>query len=449
MINLFVNTSYLLANTLMILSIKLLSSPKTARIGNLFGICGMFWAIIAALISLELISHIIPILVILSGALAGICIAYKVKITSLPQMIAAFNGMGGLAAACISLSEISSGSEEWLNNTLSLVIGSITFCGSIVAFAKLNWSRLSAPLHFYAQYIVNSLLFLLGLAFGLCFMIHGNISSFYALGATAGVLGFMLVLPIGGADIPIAISVLNAMSGWACVFVGLSLQSPVLIIIGTIVGTGGTFLARVMTKAVNRSLFNILTGSFALAGHGSETEKTAQQGSPQDAAFLMENAANIIIVPGYGLASAHAQYALKNMADILRQTYHVNVKFAIHPVAGRMPGHMNVLLAEADVDYADVYELGDINHEFAAADVAYVIGANDITNPNAKTDASSPIYGMPILEVAKAKTIFFVKRSLASGYSGIDNPLFYQPNTYMLYGDAKAVTEEIIKALEA
>lgn len=450
MINLFVNTSYLIANTLMILSIKMLSSPKTARIGNLFGICGMFWAIIAALISLKLISYIIPIMVIFLGALVGIYIAWKVKITSLPQMIAALNGLGGLAAACIALSETSSGSDKYLDNTLSLLIGVITFAGSIIAFAKLNWHKISSPVHFPFQYILNTLLFLVVLAFALCFLMRQQTYAFYALTLSSFLFGLVLVLPVGGADIPIVISVLNALSGWAGVFIGLSLQSPVLIIIGTIVGTGGTFLAQIMTKAVNRSLFNILTGSFVYHSQSanSANELSAQTGSPQDAAFLMQNASKVIIVPGFGMASAHAQHALKNMADLLRDNYHVEVKFAIHPVAGRMPGHMNVLLAEANVDYMDVFELNDINHEFANADVAYVIGANDITNPLAKTDASSPIYGMPILEVSQAKTVFFVKRSLGKGYSGIDNPLFYAPNTYMLYGDAKEVTEEIVKTLE-
>ncbi len=451
MINLFVNISYLIANTLMILSIKMLSSPKSARIGNLCGICGMFWAIIAALISLKLISYIIPMVIICLGALTGIYIAFKVKITSLPQMIAAFNGSGGLAATCIALSEVSSGSTEYFDNTLSLLIGSITFSGSIIAFIKLARSNLSTPIHFPFQYIFNTLMFLSVLALSLCFLMHHQNYSFYALSIASSLLGIMLILPVGGADIPIVISVLNALSGWAGVFVGLSLSSPVLIIIGTIVGTGGTFLAQIMTKAVNRSLFNILTGSFVYTTPNAAqvAKQVAQIGSPQDAAFLMQNASKIIIVPGFGMASSHAQHALKNMADILHNTYHVEVKYAIHPVAGRMPGHMNVLLAEANVDYMDVYELNDINHEFASADVAYVIGANDITNPKAKTDVNSPIYGMPILEVEQAKTVFFVKRSLSKGYSGIDNPLFYAPNTYMLYGDAKEVTEEIIKTLES
>lgn len=451
MVNLFVNLSYLAANTLMILSIKMLSSPKSARLGNLMGICGMFWAIIAAMISLKLVNYWLPIAIICLGAISGVYMAFKVRITALPQMIAALNGLGGLAAACIALSEVSSGSSEYLDNTLSLIIGCMAFTGSIIAFAKLNWSRLSAPLHFPLQYIFNTLGFLLGLGLALCFLMHHQSLAFYALGIVAAILGIMIVLPIGGADIPIIISVLNAFSGWAGVFVGLSLQSPVLIIIGTIVGTGGTFLAKVMTKAVNRSLINVLSGSFTYNAKSKNetTTQNAKSGSPQDAAFLMENAAKVIIVPGFGMASAHAQHALKNMADLLKDNYHVEVKFAIHPVAGRMPGHMNVLLAEANVDYGDVYEMNDINHEFASADVAYVIGANDITNPKAKVDANSPIYGMPILEVEQAKTVFFVKRSLGQGYSGIDNPLFYAPNTYMLYGDAKEVTEEIIKTLES
>ncbi len=450
MINLFINISYLTANTLMILAIKMLSTPKTARLGNLIGIAGMFWAIAAALISLHLSDYITPIIVIFLGGIFGIYIALKVKITALPQMIAILNGLGGLAAVFISLSEVISQSKNDISNITSLIIGGITFSGSILAFAKLNFPRWSKSVRFPGQYIINLILSLSVLGFALGYVLRNHPEAFYFLAFMNLLLGFMLILPVGGADIPVVIAFLNACSGWAGVSVGLSLQSPVLIVIGTIVGTGGTFLARTMTKALNRSLLNILIGG----GNSPTTEidnspKIANIGSPADAAFIMQNAAKIIIVPGFGMAAAHAQHALKNMADILRNKYQAEVKFAIHPVAGRMPGHMNVLLAEANVDYADVFELNDINNEFQETDVAYVIGANDITNPQAKTNPNSPIYGMPILEVEKAKTVFFVKRSLGNGYSNVENPLFFAPNTYMLYGDAAHITEEIVKYLEA
>lgn len=451
MINFFINTSYLMANACMILAIKMLATPQTARKGNLIGIMGMFWAIAAALISLRLDNYIIPIIVIIIGAMVGIYSACKVKITALPQMIALLNGLGGLAAVFISLSEVISKSQNDISNIMCMLIGGITFSGSVLAFMKLNYPKWSKSVRFRLQYMVNLLLVLATLGFALGYVLRDHPEAFYALSLMALSLGILLILPVGGADIPVVISFLNACSGWAGVFVGLSLQSPVLIVIGTIVGTGGTFLAHTMTKALNRSLINILIGGFAMqtSENKSGEEKIANVGSPADAAFLMENAAKIIIVPGFGMAAAHAQHTLKTMADILRNKYQAEVKFAIHPVAGRMPGHMNVLLAEANVDYGDVFELNDINNEFQETDVAYVIGANDITNPQAKTNPNSPIYGMPILEVEKAKTVFFVKRSLGNGYSNVENPLFFAPNTYMLYGDAAHITEEIVKYLEA
>jgi len=439
-----------MANTMMILAIKMLATPQTARKGNLIGIAGMFWAIIAALVSLRLNNYVMPIVVILSGAAIGIYVAFKVKITALPQMIAALNGLGGLAAVFIALSEVISKSQNDVSNIMSMLIGGITFSGSALAFVKLNYPKWSRPIRFPWQYIINLLVALSVLGFALGYVLRDHPEAFYVLGLMALSLGILLILPVGGADIPVVIAFLNACSGWAGVFVGLSLQSPVLIVIGTIVGTGGTFLAHTMTKALNRSLWNILTGGFVMqVEENKEEEKIANVGSPADAAFLMENATKVIIVPGFGMAAAHAQHALKTMADILRNKYQAEVKFAIHPVAGRMPGHMNVLLAEANVDYADVFELDDINNEFQEADVAYVIGANDITNPQAKTNPNSPIYGMPILEVEKAKTVFFVKRSLGKGYSNVENPLFFAANTYMLYGDAAHITEEIVKYLEA
>ena len=433
MINFFVNTSYLIANTCMILAIKMLATPQTARRGNLVGIMGMFWAIVAALVSLKLDNYWLPIMVILSGAAVGIFMALRVQITALPQMIAILNGLGGLAAVFIAISEVLSRSQNDVSNIMSLIIGGVTFSGSIIAFGKLNFPKWSKSVSFAHQNLINLLLSLAVLGFAFGYVLQDHVEAFYALALMAAVMGVLLILPVGGADIPVIIAFLNACSGWAGVCVGLSLQSPT------------------MTRALNRSLLNILIGG--MTTHNGEKDadepKIANVGSPADAAFLMENAGKIIIVPGFGMAAAHAQHALKNMADVLRNKYQVDVKFAIHPVAGRMPGHMNVLLAEANVDYADVFELDDINGEFQDADVAYVIGANDITNPQAKTNPQSPIYGMPILDVAKAKTVFFVKRSLGAGYSNVENPLFFASNTFMLYGDAAHITEEIVKYLEA
>ena len=446
----FQNLVYILACLLMILSIRSLSSPRTARFGNLLGILGMLLAIVATLSVQRFPSILFSLTAILLGAILGIYSAFKVKITSLPQMIAAFNCLGGLAAVCIALAEVLSSSPKLFDNTLGAIIGGLAFSGSVIAYAKLQGTIKSAPLHFRFQHLLNISLFLAVLILSGIFITTGLSNIFIILSLLVIILGALLVLPIGGADMPVVISLLNGYSGWAAAGIGLSLDSSILIIIGTIVGAGGTILAYIMIKAMNRSLLNILTGGFAANSNPSNSSSvlSAHSGSPQDAAFIMENAAKIIIVPGFGMAAAQAQHALKNMATLLRNKYHADVKFAIHPVAGRMPGHMNVLLAEAGIDYQDVFELADINQEFSSTDVAYVIGANDITNPSAKTDSASPLFGMPILDVSQAKTVFFVKRSLGSGYSGVDNPLFYAPNTIMLYGDAKDITEQIVKFLE-
>ncbi len=448
----FIHAANILACFLLIISIRSLASPRTARLGNILGMTGIALTIVAALIAFNQPDYPLTIAVITLGAAVGIYAAMKVKITALPQMIAVLNGLGGLAAVCIALSEVISASPHHFDNAIGLIIGGLAFAGSMVAFAKLQGLIPAKAIHFPLQHLLNLCLFISVICLALAFIFYPQNNLFFVLTAAVVVLGFLLVLPIGGADMPIVISLLNAYSGWAVVGIGLSLDSTILIIIGAIVGAGGAILAYIMIKAMNRSLLNVLTGGFTSHHEAEEIanfDKAARAGSPEDAAFIMENAAKIIIVPGYGMAVAQAQHALKNMADILHSKYQAEVKFAIHPVAGRMPGHMNVLLAEANVDYADVFELSDINHEFSSADVAYIIGANDITNPLAKTDPNSPLYGMPILDVEKAKTVFFVKRSLNSGYSGVDNPLFYAPNTIMLYGDAKEVTEKIIKTLEA
>lgn len=450
MTNSLLLVSYLLSAVLFILSIRSLAAPDTARKGNLLGIFGMLLAIGATLFS-SLVSDTLWVgLALIVGALIGSYFALKVKMTALPQMIAAFNGLGGLSAVLIALAEILSGSALYVENAIGLLIGAIAFSGSILAFAKLQGLISAKPLHFPLQRTFNLMLALLVIASCAHFVITGQIEPFYLLAVASLVLGVTLVLPIGGADMPIVISILNSYSGWAAVGIGFSLNNILLIIVGAIVGASGSILSYIMTKAMNRSLMSVIFGSLGenSATSVQEANQQAKSGDPQDAAFIMENASKVIIVPGYGMAVAQAQHILKEMAEVLVSKYNVEVKFAIHPVAGRMPGHMNVLLAEANVPYEDVFELEAINREFATADVAYVIGANDVTNPLAKTDSSSPIFGMPVLEVGKAKTVFFVKRSLATGYSGVDNPLFYASNTFMLYGDAKKVTEEITSVLE-
>ena len=443
---------YLLASILFIISIRSLSSPQTARQGNLLGLLGMIIAICATLFS-PLVQEFYWILgAIVLGGFIGIISAFKVKMTSLPQMIAAFNGLGGLSAVFITIAEITAGTTTLLETSLGLLIGAIAFSGSVIAFAKLQGIIKAKAFTYPLQHSINALLGICVITLTVSFILSGDTNLFYYLTICSIILGILLVLPIGGADMPVVISVLNAYSGWAAVGIGFSLNNSLLIIVGAIVGASGAILSYIMTKAMNRSLINVMLGGFGTEQQYATTtdseNRTVKSSSPADAAFIMENANKVIIVPGYGMAVAQAQHALKAMADDLVKRG-VEVKYAIHPVAGRMPGHMNVLLAEANVPYEDVFELEDINREFATADVAYVIGANDVTNPLAKHDRSSPIYGMPILEVEKAKTVLFVKRSLNSGYSGVDNPLFYADNTLMLFGDAKKVTEEIVSVLES
>ena len=448
----YLSFSYLLASILLILSIRGLSSPETARKGNILGIIGMALAILTTLYSPLVSEYKWVLLMILLGGIIGTISALKVKMTSLPQMIAAFNGLGGLSSVFIAAAEIISGAQTYLETSLGMLIGAVAFSGSLIAFAKLQGLMPAKAITFPGQQFLNLLLSLGVLASATLFILNGNPDVFYILAGLSIILGLLLVLPIGGADMPVVISILNAYSGWAAVGIGFALHNVLLIIVGSIVGASGAILSYIMVKAMNRSLKNVMLGGFGISKNKTaqvdEEEKVAHSGTPEDAAFIMENANKVIIVPGYGMAVAQAQHILKEMAVDLKEKYDVEVKFAIHPVAGRMPGHMNVLLAEANVPYDDVFELEDINREFATADVAYVIGANDVTNPQAKTNPDSPIFGMPILDVEKAKTVFFVKRSLATGYSGVDNPLFYAPNTVMLYGDAKKVTEEIVRALE-
>lgn len=445
-----ISLSYIIASVLFILSIRGLASPETARRGNVLGIVAMLIAIATAIYSPITDEYIYVIIATIIGGGIGVYGATKVKLTALPQMIALLNGCGGLVAVLVSYIEITGDTPSYTSSCLGLIIGAIACTGSLVAFAKLQGIIPTKPIVFPCSRALNAAIICAIAILAVIVYKSNDLYYFYALIVLALLFGFLAVMPIGGADMPVVISFLNSYTGWAAVFVGFAFESVVLIIVGAIVGASGAILSYIMSKAMNRSLTNIILGGFggeSSANGDDDSDKYAKAGSPEDAAFIMKNASKVIIVPGYGMAVAQAQHIVQEMSDIL-QREGVEVKFAIHPVAGRMPGHMNVLLAEANVPYEIVYELEDINRDFANADVAYVIGANDITNPLAKTDSSSPIFGMPILEVEKAKTVFFVKRSLASGYAGVDNPLFYKDNTIMLYGDAKKITEQVVAGME-
>jgi NAD(P) transhydrogenase subunit beta len=457
----FAALSYLVSSVLFILAIYGLASPKTARNGNMFGAIGMGLAIITTL-SLPMVEHkLLILLAIAIGGAVGSFVALKVKMTAMPQLVAGFHSLVGLAAVLIAASAL------WMPNSfgivedgeihtssliemgLGLVIGAITFSGSIIAFLKLNGS-FPASLKIKNQKKSGMIL---GIATGvilLLFFFSGSKFLFIVLTLLALALGAFLIIPIGGADMPVVVSMLNSYSGWAASGIGFTLGNGLLIITGALVGASGAILSYIMCKAMNRSIFNVIFGSFSETAAASAAEakeqKPIKQGSAEDAAYLMKNSSSVIIVPGYGMAVAGAQHAVAEMAHILEEQG-VSVKYAIHPVAGRMPGHMNVLLAEASVDYEKVFELEEINSEFKNTDVVYVIGANDTTNPAAKTDKSSPIYGMPVLDVESAATVIFVKRSMASGYAGVENELFFKPNTMMVFGDAKKVTESIVKEL--
>ena len=453
--------AYLTSSICFIMALRGLSGPETARTGLAFGVIGMAIAIITTLIMTTHSWGLITIGIIIGGAIGGF-IAKKIEMTSLPQLVAAFHSLVGLAAVFIAVAAFFNpeayniGSLGHINvaslieMSLGLAIGAITFTGSIIAWGKLQGVITGRPINFPLQHFINAgfLIILIGLITALCFTQEEIY--FWAIIGLSALLGILIIIPIGGADMPVIVSMLNAYSGWAAAGIGFTLQNNLLIITGALVGASGTILSYIMCKAMNRSFISVILGGF-----GSESttasqdlgDRNAKIGSAEDAAFIMKNASRVIIVPGYGMAVAQAQHALRELADTLK-TEGVEVSYAIHPVAGRMPGHMNVLLAEANVPYDEVHELEDINRDFAQADVVYVIGANDITNPAAKNDSSSPIYGMPVLDVENAKTVLFVKRSLGSGYAGIDNPLFYQENTYMLLDDAKKMTENILKSME-
>jgi NAD(P) transhydrogenase subunit beta len=459
----FATLAYLVSAICFIMALRGLSGPETARTGVLFGMGGMALAIVTTLIvSVSSWWLIIPGIAI--GGTIGTITAQKIQMTALPQLVAAFHSLVGLAAVCVAAAafynpeaygigfkgEIMTGSL--VEMSLGAAIGAITFTGSIIAWGKLQGTISGKPVTFPMQHTVNAAL--LGLLFAFIYMLCVTESSFlfWMVVLLSFGLGVLIIIPIGGADMPVIVSMLNSYSGWAAAGIGFTLQNDLLIITGALVGSSGAILSYIMCKGMNRSFLSVILGGFggeqSSGGASANAEgRSAKIGAPEDAAFIMKNASKVIIVPGYGMAVSQAQHALREMADILKHEG-VEVKYAIHPVAGRMPGHMNVLLAEANVPYDEVFELEDINREFAQADVAFVIGANDITNPAAKNDSSSPIYGMPVLDVEKAKTVFFIKRSMGSGYAGIDNPLFYADNTFMLLGDAKKVTEEVVKGME-
>lgn len=455
---------YLFSSILFILALRGLSHPETSRQGLNFGILGMCIAILTTLITPAIPSYGLIIGGIVIGGTIGTITALRIKMTALPQLVAAFHSLVGLAAVCVAIAAFHNPEaygigtlghihiSSLIEMCLGVAIGAITFSGSIVAWGKLQGIISGKPLSFSGQHLFNICFALALILMTALVCLTGSTSVFWGIILVSLVLGVTLIIPIGGADMPVIVSMLNSYSGWAAAGIGFTLQNPLLIITGALVGASGAILSYIMCKGMNRSFLSVLLGGFG-ADHtptaaGSYGDKAAKIGSADDAAFIMKNAARVIIVPGYGMAVAQAQHVVREMADILK-AHGVDVRYAIHPVAGRMPGHMNVLLAEANVPYDEVFELDDINRDFAQADVAYVIGANDITNPAAKNDSSSPIYGMPVLDVERAKTVLFVKRSMGSGYAGIDNPLFFGDNTLMLLGDAKKMTEEIVKAIES
>ena len=457
---------YLVAGVLFILSLRGLSSPASSRQGSFFGMIGMAIAVATTLASHPPADGLAWVLVISGIAIGGgigAVIARRVPMTSMPELVAAFHSLVGMAAVLVAAGAFYAPeafgigkpgqihAASLIEMSLGVAIGALTFTGSVIAFLKLSGRMSGAPIILPARHIINIALALALVFFVVGLVISGSALDFWLITLIALVLGALLIIPIGGADMPVVISMLNSYSGWAAAGIGFTLGNSALIITGALVGSSGAILSYIMCHAMNRSFISVILGGFggetAAAGAGAGGEvRPVKLGSADDAAFIMKNAQKVIIVPGYGMAVAQAQHALREMGDILKKEG-VEVKYAIHPVAGRMPGHMNVLLAEANVPYDEVFELEDINSEFAQADIAFVIGANDVTNPAAEDDKTSPIYGMPVLQVWKAGTVMFIKRSLASGYAGIDNPLFYRDNTMMLLGDAKKVTESIVKAM--
>ena len=464
--------AYLISGVLFILALRGLSSPVTSRQGNLFGMIGMGLAVATTLLTLWGRGALDPVtlLLILGGVAVGGAVgaiaARKIAMTAMPQLVAAFHSLVGLAACLVAVAALytpaaygiadPSGGvklESLVELSLGVAIGAVTFTGSLIAFAKLNGNMSGAPILLPQRHLLNLAIGIAIVVLIVALVMSGGAAkgAFWGVFALALLIGVTLIIPIGGADMPVVVSMLNSYSGWAAAALGFTLENTTLVITGALVGSSGAILSYIMCKAMNRSFVAVILGGFGAAASSGPAGAVAEtrpvkQGSADDAAFIMKNASKVIIVPGYGMAVAQAQHALREMADTLKKEG-VEVKYAIHPVAGRMPGHMNVLLAEANVPYDEVFELEDINSEFASADVAFVIGANDVTNPAAKTDPTSPIFGMPILEVERARTVLFVKRSLGSGYAGVENELFFRDNTMMLFGDAKKMVEGIVKGL--
>ena len=455
---------YLISGVLFILALRGLSSPETSRQGNLFGIIGMAIAIGVTIVSVGNFStgFLYLLILLLIGGSIGTFIAFKIPMTAMPELVAGFHSLVGLAAVFVAISAFLNPEvfnlgfqgnikiASLIEMSLGAAIGAITFTGSVIAFLKLRGIMSGSPITFKGQHYLNLILGIavIVLIFYLCKTQSDSL--FWRIIEISLLLGILLIIPIGGADMPVVISMLNSYSGWAAAGIGFTLENTALIITGALVGSSGAILSYIMCKGMNRSFFNVILGGWGATDQSSSSkskeQKPVKSGNAEDAAFLMKNASSVIIVPGYGMAVAQAQHALREMVDILKKN-NVKVSYAIHPVAGRMPGHMNVLLAEANVPYDEVFELEEINNDFANCDVAYVIGANDVTNPVAKSDPQSPIYGMPVLDVEKSKSILFVKRSLSPGYAGIDNDLFYRDNTLMLFADAKKMTEDITKNL--
>ena len=462
---------YLVSGVFFIMALRGLSSPETSRQGNYFGIVGMTIAVVTTLLdpSIDMSDPSIVQLVvagIVIGGVIGSIIARRISMTAMPQLVAAFHSLVGLAAVLVAwaayLAPESFGiapdgyikTASLVEMSLGVAIGAITFSGSIIAFAKLQGTMSGAPIILPLRHMINLLLFV-GIVGGITILCldssNQTVGLFLLITLLSFIIGFLIIIPIGGADMPVVVSMLNSYSGWAAAGIGFTLNNMALIITGSLVGSSGAILSYIMCKGMNRSFISVILGGFGgdggVAASGGQVEqRPVKQGSADDAAFIMKNASSVIIVPGYGMAVAQAQHALREMADALKAEG-VKVTYAIHPVAGRMPGHMNVLLAEANVPYDEVYELEDINSEFAQADVAFVIGANDVTNPAAKTDPQSPIFGMPILEVERAGTVLFIKRGMGSGYAGVENELFFRDNTMMLFADAKKMVENIVKAM--
>ncbi len=454
---------YLVAGALFILALRGLSHPETSRRGNFLGMTGMGIAVVTTLVNAtpSFGTFLVILALIAVGGGIGTLIARRIPMTAMPQLVAAFHSLVGLAAVLVAAAALYAPTafgigvpgdihaRSLIEMSLGVAIGAVTFTGSVIAFLKLSGRMSGKPILLPARHMIN-----LGLTIGLVVLIIAFVLSestvlFWLIAAASLAIGLLLIIPIGGADMPVVISMLNSYSGWAAAGIGFTLGNTALIITGALVGSSGAILSYIMCKAMNRSFISVILGGFGgetAAAAGAVEQRPVKQGSAEDAAFMLKNAARVIIVPGYGMAVAQAQHALREMADQLKE-HGVEIKYAVHPVAGRMPGHMNVLLAEANVPYDEVFELEQVNSEFAQCDIAFVIGANDVTNPAAKEDKASPIFGMPVLEVWKAGTVMFIKRSLSSGYAGIDNGLFYRDNTMMLFGDAKKVVEGIVRAL--